>query len=249
MFSTFVLVIAGLLAGGVNAVAGGGTLLSFPALVWLGVPPIMANATATLTALPGYIGSAWAYRDDIKAEGALRLRTIVTVAACGGLIGAGLLLATPGDAFIGIVPWLLLMATTLFAIGPKLVAHMRSKGNGVAGPVLSALGIGVVAAYGGYFNGGLGIMFLAVFGLIGFRDLHGMNGLKNLLAAVLSVVSVTTYATAGLIAWESAAVLAVSTTVGGYIGAKYARRIKRTEPLRVAIIAVGAVLTVVFFVK
>ena len=98
MFSTFVRVIAGLLAGGVNAIAGGGTLLSFPAFVWLGVPPIMANATATLTALSVYIGGAWAYRDDIKAEGALRLRTIVTVAACGGLIGAGLLLATPGDA-------------------------------------------------------------------------------------------------------------------------------------------------------
>ncbi|OSP54024.1 sulfite exporter TauE/SafE family protein [Pseudoruegeria sp. SK021] len=249
MFSTFVLVVAGLLAGGVNAIAGGGTLLSFPALVWLGVPPIMANATATLTALPGYIGSAWAYRDDIKAEGALRLRTIVAVAAGGGLIGAGLLLATPGDAFIGIVPWLLLLATALFALGPRLIAHLRAKGGGVAGPVLSAVGIAIVAAYGGYFNGGLGIMLLAVFGLIGFRDLHGMNGLKNLLSAVLSLVSVTTYATAGLIAWESAAVLAVSTTIGGYIGAKYARKIKRTEPLRVAIIIVGAVLTVVFFLQ
>ena len=222
MFSTFVLVIAGLLAGGVNAIAGGGTLLSFPALVWPGVPPIMANATATLTALSGYIGSAWAYRDDIKAEGELRLRTIVTVAACGGLIGAALLLATPGDAI---------------------------QGHRCCGPVLSACGIGVVAAYGGYLNGGLGIMFLAVFGLIGFRDLHSMNGLKNLLAAVLPVVSVTTYATVGLIAWESAAVLAVSITVGGYIGAKYARRIKRTEPLRLAVIAVGAILTVLFFAE
>jgi hypothetical protein len=175
MFPIFVLVIAGLLAGSVNAIAGGRTLLSFPALVWLGVPPIMANATAKLTALTGYIGSAWAYRDDIKAEGALRLRTIVMVAACGGLIGAGLLLATPGDAI---------------------------QGHRCCGPVLSACGIGVLAAYGGYLNGGLGIMFLAVFGSIGFRDLHGMNGPKNLLAAVLSAVSVTTYATEGLIGWE-----------------------------------------------
>lgn len=175
MFSTSVLVIAGLLPGGVNAIAGGGTLLSFPALVWLGVPPVMANATATLTAVPGYIGSAWAYRDDIKAEGALRLRTIVMVAAFGGLIGAGLLLAKPGDAI---------------------------QGHRCCGPVLSACGTGVVAAYGGYLNGGLGFMFLAVFGFIGFRDLHSMNGPKNLLAAVLSAVSVTTYATVGLIGWE-----------------------------------------------
>ena len=161
MFPIFVLVIAGLLAGGVNAIAGGGTLLSFPALVWLGVPAIMANATATLPALPDYIGSAWAYRDDIKAEGALHLRTIVMVAACGGLIGAGLLLATPGDAI---------------------------QGHRCCGPVLSACGIGVVAAYGGYLNGGLGIMFLAVFGLIGFRDLHSMNGPKNLLAGLVNRV-------------------------------------------------------------
>ena len=126
---------------------------------------------------------------------------------------------------------------------------MRSKGSCVAGPVLSACGIGVVAAYGGYLNGGLSVMFLAVFGLIGFRDLHSMNGLKNLLAAVLPVVSVTTYATVGLIAWESAAVLAVSIAVGGYIGAKYARRIKRTEPLRLAVIAVGAILTALFFAE
>jgi len=246
MFSIAILVIAGLLAGMLNAIAGGGTLLSFPALVWLGVPPIMANATATLTALPGYIGSAWAYRQDIHAEGSLRLGSIIAFAALGGLAGAGLLLITPGDAFVGIVPWLLLTATLLFATGPRLVAMVRTRGLG-AGPVLSAVAVFLVAGYGGYFNGGLGIMLLAVFGLIGFQNLHGMNGLKNLLSAVLSLVSVTTYATAGLIAWDSAAILAVATTVGGYIGAHQARRIKRTGYLRAGIVAIGAVLTLVFF--
>jgi hypothetical protein len=246
MFSIAVLVIAGLLAGMLNAIAGGGTLLSFPALVWLGVPPIMANATATLTALPGYIGSAWAYRQDIHAEGSLRLGSIIAFAALGGLAGAGLLLITPGDAFVGIVPWLLLTATLLFATGPRLVAMVRTRGLG-AGPVLSAVAVFLVAGYGGYFNGGLGIMLLAVFGLIGFQNLHGMNGLKNLLSAVLSLVSVTTYATAGLIAWDSAAILAIATTVGGYIGAHQARRIKRTGYLRAGIVAIGAVLTLVFF--
>lgn len=247
MLSILILVIAGLLAGMINAIAGGGTLLSFPALVWLGVPPIMANATSTLTALPGYIGSAWAYRHDIRAEGTLKLGSIITIAALGGLAGAGLLLVTPGDAFVGIVPWLLLTATLLFATGPYLVAWVRSRGTGVAGPALSAVAIFLVAGYGGYFNGGLGIMLLAMFGLIGFQNLHGMNGLKNLLSAVLSLVSVTTYATAGLIAWDSAAVLAVATTVGGYIGARQARRIKHTEFLRALIVAIGATLTLVFF--
>ncbi|WP_040609648.1 sulfite exporter TauE/SafE family protein [Pseudooceanicola batsensis] len=246
MLSIIVLVIAGLLAGIVNAIAGGGTLLSFPALIWLGVPPIIANATATLTALPGYIGSAWAYRYDIHAEGSLRLRSIITVAAFGGLAGAGLLLVTPGEAFVGTVPWLLLTATLLFAAGPRLVAVVRARGL-MIGPALSALAIFLVAGYGGYFNAGLGIMLLAVFSLVGYQNLHGMNGLKNLLSAVLSLVSVTIYATAGLIAWESAAVLAISTTVGGYIGARQARRIRDTESLRALIVGIGAVLTVVFF--
>ena len=120
MLSIALLVIAGLLAGMVNAIAGGGTLLSFPALIWLGVPPVMANATATLTALPGYLGSAWAFRNDIHAEGSLGLTGIVAIAALGGLAGAGLLLITPGDAFVGIVPWLLLTATLLFATGPDV---------------------------------------------------------------------------------------------------------------------------------
>ena len=246
MLSIIILVVAGLLAGMVNAIAGGGTLISFPALVWLGLPPIMANATATLTALPGYVGSAWAYRHDISAEGRLRLRNIIVIAALGGLAGAGLLLITPGDAFVGIVPWLLLTATLLFAIGPRLVELVRAKGLTI-GPGLSAFAIFLVAGYGGYFNGGLGIMLLAVFSLIGFQNLHGMNGLKNLLSAVLSLVSVTTYATAGLIAWESAAILAISTTIGGYIGARQARRIQHTEYLRALIVGIGASMTLVFF--
>ncbi len=248
MFSLVVLTVAGLFAGGLNAVAGGGTFLSFPALVWLGIPPIMANATATLTAMPGYIGSAWAYRHDVAAEGTLRLRAIILVAIVGGLAGAALLLVTPGEAFVGIVPWLLLAATCLFAAGPRLLAAVRSGGRGAAGPLVSAAAILAVSIYGGYFNGGLGIMLLALFGLIGFTNLHGMNGLKNLLSAILSIVSVATYATAGLIAWDSALVLAIATTIGGYVGAWQARRIQRTDLLRAGIVAIGAIMTIVFFV-
>ncbi|SFP91759.1 sulfite exporter TauE/SafE family protein [Tranquillimonas alkanivorans] len=247
MLSLVILTIAGLLAGGLNAVAGGGTFLSFPALVWLGVPPIMANATATLTAMPGYIGSAWAYRHDVVAEGTLRLRAIILVAIVGGLAGAALLLVTPGEAFVGIVPWLLLSATCLFAAGPQVLAAVRAGGRRAAGPLLSAAAIFGVSTYGGYFNGGLGIMLLAVLGLIGFTNLHGMNGLKNLLSAILSIVSVATYATAGLIAWDSALVLAVATTVGGYVGASQARRIQRTDLLRTGIVAIGVIMTVIFF--
>lgn len=248
MLSAAVLIIAGLLAGGLNAIAGGGTFLSFPALVWLGVPPIMANATATLTAMPGYVGSAWAYRHDITAEGSLGLGAIISAAVAGGLLGAALLLLTPGEAFAGIVPWLLLIATCLFAAGPRLLSMARSRGRGTAGPGTSAAAIFLVSVYGGYFNGGLGIMLLAVLGLIGFTNMHGMNGLKNMLSAILSVVAVTTYSVAGLIAWDSALILAVATTIGGYLGAHWARRIQRTELLRSGIVAVGVVMTVIFFI-
>ncbi|MGC9449057.1 sulfite exporter TauE/SafE family protein [Cereibacter johrii] len=247
MLAFTLLTLTGLLAGALNAVAGGGTFLSFPALVWLGVPPVMANATATLTAMPGYVGSAWAFRRELQAEGALGLRAILGVSALGGLVGAGLLLVTPGEAFTGIVPWLLLAATLLFAAGPRLLAAIRARGQGGVGPLPAALALCAVAVYGGYFNGGLGIMLLAVLGLVGFTDLHAMNGLKNLLSALLSVISVATFASAGLIAWDKALVLATATAVGGYAGAHLARRIRRTGPLRLAIVAVGAAMTVAFF--
>lgn len=247
MLSIFVLIFAGLVAGAVNAIAGGGTLLTFPALVWVGVPPVMANATATLTALPGYLGSSWAFRRDIAAEGSLSLGIIIALSAMGGLVGAILLVMTPGEEFVGIVPWLLLLATLTFAFGPRFVAMTRSGNMAHTGPALSAVAIGAVAAYGGYFNGGLSIMLLAVLGVIGFENLHGMNGLKNLLSAILALVSVTTYITAGLIAWEHAAILALATTAGGYLGARQARRIRNTAILRNAIVSIGAAMTAVFF--
>ena len=247
MFAIAVLTIAGFLAGGLNAVAGGGTFLTFPALVWLGVPPIAANATATLAALPGYCGSAWAYRSDMVAEGSLRLPRIILTAAIGAVTGALLLLVTPAQVFSGIVPWLLLTATVLFAIGPWLLRELGRRGVRQAGPAVSAAVIFSVSVYGGYFNGGLGIMLLAAFGLIGYVNLHGMNGLKNVLSALLSLLSAVTFVLAGLIAWQEAAVMALATLLGGYAGARAARLVTRTELLRAGIVGIGAVMTLIFF--
>lgn len=246
MFEILVLAIAGFATGALNAVAGGGTFISFPALVWIGVPPIMANATATLTAIPGYAGSAWAFRRDIEAEGAVSLRGMLAIAALGGLIGALLLTVTSEEAFVGLVPWLLLLATGVFAAGPKILRMLKGKGLGALGGSAALM---LVSVYGGYFNGGLGIMLLAAFGVMGFQNLHGMNGLKNLMSALLSIVSATALAVAGLIAWKSALVLALATTAGGYFGAAYARKITNMKLLRGAIVAVGLVMTLLFFLK
>jgi uncharacterized protein len=249
VFELMLLCVAGFAAGLLNAVAGGGTFLSLPALLYVGIPPVSANATATLTALPGYMSSAWAFRDDMQAEGRLSLPTIIGLAAIGSVLGAVLLIVTPGETFLWIVPWLLLVATVLFGCGPYLLQMMQMRGGCGAGPVLSALAILAVSIYGGYFNGGLGIMLLAAFGLLGYVNLHGMNGLKNVLSAVLSLISALTFVTAGLIAWEQALVMAGSATLGGYIGAHQSRKIVRTDILRHFVLAIGAIMTLIFFVR
>ncbi|WP_375175201.1 sulfite exporter TauE/SafE family protein [Pseudooceanicola sp.] len=249
MFTTLVLILAGLLAGALNAVAGGGTFLSFPALVWAGVPPVMANATATLAALPGYLSSTWAFRDDIRASQSLPIFVVVSVSAIGGALGAVLLLVTPGEVFEGVVPWLLAFATVIFAMGPRITALLQRYGRGKSGLVTAALILLLVTSYGGYFNGGVGILLLAAFGLIGLSNLNEMNGLKTLVASVLSVVSVVVYIGAGLIAWQHAIVLGLACATGGYLGAALSRRIARPVLLRLFITAVGAVMTLIFFVR
>ncbi|MCG7629984.1 sulfite exporter TauE/SafE family protein [Epibacterium sp. MM17-32] len=249
MLTTIALILTGLAAGALNAIAGGGTFLSFPALVWAGVPPIMANATATLSALPGYAGSAWAYRHDIgTGNGTSALARMVLIASLGGLIGAGLLLVTPGELFSGIVPWFLLLATLAFAFGPAYLRHQMRSGRHLSETAGHAV-VFAVSIYGGYFNGGLGIMLLAAFGVIGMTDLHQMNGLKNLMSVILSLVSVATYTLAGLIDWSTAVILAPSCAAGGVLGAALARRVRNTALLRLFIIAVGIIMTLVFFVQ
>lgn len=248
MESIVVLVIAGLAAGVLNAIAGGGTFLSFPALVWIGVPPVMANATATLAALPGYIGSAWGFRRDIRGSGPISLLWVIALAALGGLLGALLLLVTPKETFSTLVPWLLLAATLIFAAGPVLVRNLLKHGGGLPKP-LGLLLLLAVSIYGGYFNGGLGIMLLAAFGFVGLTNLHEMNGLKSLMSAILSAVSVATYAAAGLIEWRSALILGVSCAIGGFVGAHLGRRITNMFALRIFITLVGLGMAAAFFAK
>ncbi|MCK0151638.1 sulfite exporter TauE/SafE family protein [Marivita sp. S6314] len=247
MFDTALLIFAGLAAGMLNAIAGGGTFISFPALVWVGVPPVMANATATLTALPGYLSSAWAYRHDMETQDPLPIAMVLFLAAIGGLAGAGLLLITTQETFSALVPWLLLLGTLVFGLGPFAMKHMRT-GTKAPKPVAAAVLL-AVSIYGGYFNGGLGIMLLAAFGLMGLTNLHGMNGLKNLVSALLSVVSVAAYTVAGLIAWDAALVLALAQLCGGYIGARLALKITDTGLLRMFITVIGLVMAGIFFVR
>ena len=248
MVELIVIVAAGFLCGALNAIAGGGTFVTLPVLIWIGIPPVTANATATTMAVPGYIASVWAYRHDIRAEGVLRLGTIIMMAALGGVLGAVLLVVTSPGAFLALVPWLLLTATLLFAFAPRLLKLSEGGSIGTRSRVMAVIVLLFVTTYGGYFNGGLGIIMLAALALQGYRDIHGMNGLKNLLASILSTLSVVTFMTADLIAWGAAIPMALANICGAYVTSRFVRRMARMDILRGVIIAIGAVMTVVFFI-
>lgn len=229
-------------AGVLNAIAGGGSFLTFPALVFAGVPPLAANATSAAAVSPGYLGSTLGFKEELKSIPHNSLQREVMVAAIGGLIGAGLLLITPAKLFSGLVPWLLLLATVLFALGPAIAA--RNAGRGHAHWRLP--GLLAVSIYGGYFNGGLGILLMALYTLTGESRLNTVNALKNLNSFVLSWLSVAAFAWAGAIVWHQALWMMALATLGGWSGARLAKRLP-ARWVRWLVIATGLVMSTVFF--
>ena len=247
MFDIALLLGAAFVAGALNAVAGGGSFLTLPALVFVGVPPVVANATGTVALLPGYLAGAWGFREDLAPPPSLSLRAVVLLSLVGGSAGAGLLLLTSDSVFQRIVPWLLLVATALFALAPQLRAWSGHQGTAPAA-WKAALGMLAVAAYGGYFNGGLGILLLALLGLLGQTQLNAMNGMKNLVSALLTAIAVGIYAAGGIVQWRLALLMMVAATLGGYGGARVARRLPATV-LRWGIVTTGLVMAGLFFAR
>ena len=243
MFDIALLLTAAFVAGALNAVAGGGSFLTLPALVFVGVPPVVANATGTVALLPGYAAGAWGFREDTAPPPGLSMKLLVVLSLIGGAIGAGLLLVTSNEVFSIVVPWLLLAATVLFAFGPQL---RRLLAGGKPSTAKATIGVLAVAVYGGYFNGGLGILLLALFGLLGQTQLNAMNGLKNLVSALLTAIAVAVYAVGDVVNWRYALLMMLAATAGGYIGARVARRIPAAW-LRWGIVVTGLVMTGIFF--
>ena len=229
-------------AGVLIAIAGGGSFLTFPALVFAGVPPLAANATSAMAVSPGYLGSTWGFRSELQALPRALIQREVIVAAVGGVIGAGLLLVTPARIFTGLVPWLLLLATVLFAAGPILAKRNSGQGH----PAWRLPGLLGVAIYGGYFNGGLGILLMALYTLTGESRLNTVNALKNLNSFVLSLLSVLAFALAGAIVWPQAIWMMVLATAGGWAGARLAKRLP-IQWVRWLVIATGLAMSAVFF--
>jgi len=245
MLDYSLIIIAAFFAGVLNAIAGGGSFLTFPVLVYIGIPPIAANATSAVAVFPGYISSTLGFMREIKAFDRRQLIQLVFIACLGGVSGALLLLLTPGNVFRIIAPWLLLAATLLFALGDKISVWLNKAQDDA--PRSHPLAVMLVSTYGGYFNGGLGIILLALFSSMGFRDMNLMNGLKNGLSFILSAVSVLTFAIAGIVHWPQAAVMMMAATLGGFGGARLARRLPR-EWVKSIIVTIGSLMTLAFFV-
>lgn len=245
MLTSLLLVVAAFAAGALNAVAGGGSFLTFPALVFAGVPPVAANATSTVAVCPGALAGAYGYRSELGRLTEINLPAFIGISLVGGLLGAVLLLWTPDATFDAIIPWLLLFATALFAAGPKLAAWIRRTAK--LGPVGVLVVQFLIAVYGGYFGGGIGILMLATFGVFGLTDIHAMNGLKSLLSGCLNAIAVVAFVAGGAVYWTAALIMLVACVAGGYLGARFARRIPPPH-LRKFVILVGAAMTVYFFV-
>lgn len=249
---------AGLVGGGMNAVAGGGTFFAFPIFLAAGIPPVVANATNTLALWPGSILAAVGYRREIMAQ-RTGLARHLAIALLGGVVGAVLLLALGDDAFVQAIPLLLGFATLLFAfknrlapLAARLFGRAPAGAGTRAGPATPNLGVTlwlfVVAVYGGYFGAGVGILMMAALGFAGVGDLQQANALKNLLAAALNGIAIVIFVAGGAIAWNAAAAGLAGAMVGGYAGAKLARRLS-TKWLGRVVVAVGALLTVVYTVR
>ena len=235
---------AALVTGVMNAIAGGGSFVSFPALLFVGIPAVPANVTNNIATIPGQLASVWAYRHDIRAATNFDIKMLLLISTVGGLIGALVLLWTPSAVFSGVLPWLMLLATVVFAIGnfaPQSV--LRRVTIGARGVNTAQFAI---ALYGGYFGAGIGFMMLAALTLYGMRDIHAMNGLKLVLASCMTFVSGIAFIASGQIYWTEALVMCVATLIGGYIGARGAKRID-PRVIKTFVVVLGASLTIYFF--
>lgn len=239
---------AGVLGGGINAVAGGGSFVSFPALLFTGVPAIPANATNTLALWVGTTASGGAYPQELNIPRRI-LIPLVATSVIGGLAGAFLLIKTPAQTFLHVLPWLMLGATLLFAFGRHLtgrisagISHDASTGAVTGASIFELL----VAVYGGYFGGGIGIMNLAMLAALGMTDIHAMNKLKVRLGGVINGVATVTFIVTRAILWPQAILMSAGAILGGYSTAHYAQKLPQSW-IRAFVIFVGAAMTIYFF--
>lgn len=252
LLDCFLIFAAGIAAGAINAVAGGGTFIAFPTLVFTGISPLVANATCTVAVWPAAIASTFAYRKELS-ESRKILPVMLSIGFIGGAIGAMLLLRTPEKHFAALIPWLMLLATTVFICGKSLNKALgRFVGEHPTSQqvrtLLSYLLQMAVAIYGGYFGAGMGILTLAVLQVLGMTHIHLMNALKITIGAAINTIAVVIFIVAGIVAWPQAIIMLAGGIIGGYWGAHLSLKVS-PETVRRIVMVIAVTTTVWFFLK
>jgi len=235
------LAVAGLAAGSINGAAGGGSLVSFPALLAMGYPSLTANVTSTVGIWPGYLGGVAGYRTELQGQKE-RFRSLAVVTITGAVSGSVLLLVTPTKVFSAVVPWLILFACALLGFQPLLAKRLAASGHGHGSPLLQ-VGTFLAATYGAYFGAGLGVVLLAVFGLFIDDELVRLNGLRGAIALLVNTLAMLVYVAVADVAWAAAGILAATSLFGGYGGARFARKLS-PKVLRGLVISFGVAASV-----
>ena len=246
MEQALILIGAGLLAGAMNALAGGGSFVTLPALIAVGVPSVAANASSAMALYPGGLASAWVYRGDLGPVCEVPLKRLAVVTLAGGLLGAMILLWTPTSVFDQALPWLLLTATLALAFGRRLGEAMRRRRR-LRPPAILAVQF-LLGLYGGYFGGAVGLMMMAFWSLAAGGELKTLQAPRTILVSVANTAAVVWFARAGAVHWQAIALLAPAGLVGGYLGAQLGRRLKATH-VQVATLAFSAGVTALFFLR
>ena len=255
IFSQGVLLfLVALLAGALNSVAGGGSFFTVPTMIFTGMPPVQANTTSTVALWPGSAASIGAYRRELLQVRRELLFLLVGTSLIGSILGAILLLHTPQEVFVHLLPYLLLMATLFFSLSGPITTRLRTRNVGEETHLSLSTIIGVslaqflVAIYGGYFGGGIGILMLATLALMGMENIHKMNALKVLLATCINAVAAVTFVIANAVIWPQAILMTIGAVIGGYGGAYFARKIEQ-KWIRSFVIVVGLAMTTYFFIR
>ncbi|MBF0264179.1 MAG: sulfite exporter TauE/SafE family protein [Gammaproteobacteria bacterium] len=251
IFEIIILFSAGILGGVINAIAGGGSFITFPALLLIGVNPISANATNTLASCAGYISGTFAFRKEISKY-KNELTKLILVSFLGAILGAWLLLQISEAQFHYAIPWLLLFATILFIFGSQINEFIKKtmpkhRHVSLLGQALLIIMLLAVATYGGFFNAGLGFIALSYFALSGYKDINAMNGLKLLISSIVSLVAVIIFIFNDLLAWYEGTVMLIGSMFGGYIASHYSKMLPQ-KMIRMFVIVLSCGITLYFFV-
>lgn len=249
-FELVLLFFAGFFGGVINSIAGGGSFITFPALIFVGIPPIVANATNTFASCAGYMSGTYAFRKEI-ADHKNELPKIIIISLIGGILGAWLLLKTPETLFREAIPWLLLFATVLFIFGGQMNAKLKKMASNhqhassIGGILLLIVLLGV-STYGGFFNAGLGIITLSYLALAGHTNINTMNGLKLLVSSAVSLIAIVLFIYNDVIAWYEGTIVLSGTLVGGYVAANVSRKLPQKH-VRSFVIVASIATTLYFF--